>query len=482
MTTTSAAFAGFTLLVLAVYYALPRRGQNAWLLLASYAFILTWAWQFAVVLFAITLVNYWLGRQLSARPGQNAPRAWLWLGILFNVGAILHFKNVNFYLPELLALAARLAPGGAPSPALQFLLPLGVSYYTLQAISYLVDVSRGLLPASANLVDFSLYMAYFPKLVAGPIERARTFLPRLAQPRMVDNAQLARSLTLIVVGLLRKIVLADTLSALIPNSVFLQPRRYSAPEMAVYLLAYGFALYNDFAGYTSLARGVSGLFGIELSPNFMQPYFARTFTEFWTRWHISLSQWLRDYIYFPLSRALARRFPNRQHAANLVLPPLVTLLVSAAWHATWLHRTVLLGGLLHGAYLIGERLLALRRPLPPPDRWRRRWQWLGALIVFSLTLLAWVPFREGSGIGQTLMVWIRLVDVRGWVLPDTRVLIPVGLSVGLDWLQWRRQDETVFLSWPLLARSAGLALAVAAIVIVAGLSPSGAAPFVYQGF
>jgi len=478
MTTTSAAFAGFTVLVLAVYYLLPRRGQNAWLLLASYVFLVTWAWQFAAVLLAVTAVNYWLGRQVGAQKGRR--RGLLWLGILFNVAAILHFKNQNFYLPELLALAGRLVPGGAPSPALLFLLPLGLSYYTLQAISYLLDVSRGLLPASSSPVDFALYMAYFPKLVAGPIERARTFLPKLAQPRVVDNAQLARSLTLIVLGLVHKIVLADTLTAMIPADAFAQARRYSAPEMAVYLVAYGFALYNDFAGYTSLARGVSGLFGIELSPNFLQPYFSRTFTEFWTRWHISLSEWLRDYIYFPLGRALARRFPDRQHVANLVLPPLVTLLVSAAWHATWLHRTVLVWGLLHGGYLIGERLLALGRPLPPPDRWPRRWQWVGGLTVFSLTTLAWVPFREGSGLGETLIVWSRLVDPRGWAMPDWRLLILIALSLGLDWLQWRRRDETVFLSWPLLARSALLALAVAAIV--AGLSTGGSPPFVYQGF
>jgi len=223
---------------------------------------------------------------------------------------------------------------------------------------------------------------------------------------------------------------------------------------------------------------------LNISAENSKPYFSRNFTEFWNRWHISLSQWLRDYIYFPLARALARRIPNRQHAANLVLPPLVTLLVSAAWHATWLHRTVLLWGLLHGGYLIGERLLALRRPLPPPERWPRRWQVLGVLIVFSLTMLAWVPFREGSALGETLAVWGRLVDLRGWALPTAgwRILIPVGLSVGLDWLQWRRQDETVFLRWPLLARSAALAVAVAAIVIVVGLSPNGSPPFVYQGF
>jgi hypothetical protein len=163
-----------------------------------------------------------------------------------------------------------------------------------------------------------------------------------------------------------------------------------------------------------------------------------------------------------------------------VLPPLVTLLVSAAWHATWLHRTVLLWGLLHGLYLIGERLLALNRPWPPPDRWRRYQQWLGALIVFSLTALAWVPFREGSGFAQTLAFWSHLADLHGWVLPDLRILIPVSLSLGLDWLQWRKHDETVFLSWPLLARSAALAVAIVAIVV--SLNPAGSPPFVYQGF
>ena len=477
MTTTSAVFAGFTLLVLLIYYLLPLRGQNFWLLLASYVFVITWAWPFAVVLFAITLVNFLLARGLGARPGSR--RGLLWLGIAFNVIALLHFKNAAFYVPELQALVARLIPA-AQTPALQILLPLGVSYYTLQAISYLVDVDHGLLPASSNLVDFSLYMAYFPKLVAGPIERARSFLPKLAQPRVVDNDLLARSLTLIVVGLVRKIVLADPLTALIPDFAFFLPGRFSAPELAFYLLAYAFALYNDFAGYTSIVRGVSGLFGIELSPNFLQPYFSRTFTEFWNRWHISLSQWLRDYIYFPLSRALARRYPNRQHVVNLVVPPLVTLLVSAIWHATWLHRTVLLWGLLHGLYLIGERVLWLNRPLPPPDRWRRYQQWLGVLIVFVLVTLAWVPFREGSGFVQTLQVWRRLLDLHGWVMPDLRILILVIPSLWLDWLQWRQRDDTVFLRWPLLARS--MALAVALVAIYINLNPNGSAPFVYQGF
>jgi D-alanyl-lipoteichoic acid acyltransferase DltB (MBOAT superfamily) len=297
---------------------------------------------------------------------------------------------------------------------------------------------------------------------------------------VVDNALLARSVTLIVVGLVRKIAIADTLTALVPNFAFFLPGRFSAPELAFYLLAYAFALYNDFAGYTSIARGVSGLFGIELSPNFLQPYFSRTFTEFWNRWHISLSQWLRDYIYFPLSRVLARRLPNRQHIVNLVVPPMVTMLVSAAWHANWLHKTMLLWGVMHGLYLVGERVIWLNRPLQPPDRWPRLQQVLGLLIVFTLTTLAWVPFREGSGFGQTLQVWRRLVDLHAWVMPDLRILIVVIPALILDWLQWRRQDETVFLRWPVLARATALAFAV--VVIYLNLNPAGSAPFVYQGF
>jgi alginate O-acetyltransferase complex protein AlgI len=477
MTTTSAAFAGFILVVVFVYYLLPLRGQNVWLLFASYVFVISWAWPFAAVLFTVTLVNYAIGRLVGAQPGRRGTL--LRLGIAFNVATLIHFKNAAFYLPQLLALVAGL---GLPtqSPGLQFLIPLGVSYYSLQAISYLVDVHRGLLPPAVSLVDFSLYMAYFPKLVAGPIERARTFLPKLAQSRIVDNEALARSATLIVVGLVRKVVVADSLTELIPLNAFFLPDNVSSPELAFYLLAYAFALYNDFAGYTSIARGVSGLFGIELSSNFLQPYFSRTFTEFWNRWHISLSHWLRDYVYFPLSRVLARRYPNRRHVVNIVAPPLVTMLVSAAWHATWLHKTVFLWGLLHALYLVGERRIWLKRPLKPPDHWPRYQQFLGALIVFTLTTLAWVPFREGSGFSQVMAGWLRLVDPRGWVMPDIRILLIVFLAVWLDWLQWRQQDEVVFIRWPLLARATALAIAITAIIV--NLSATGSVPFVYQAF
>jgi alginate O-acetyltransferase complex protein AlgI len=207
---------------------------------------------------------------------------------------------------------------GIPTQAggLQILVPLGLSFYVLQTISYLVDVYRGQLKAERNWMNFALYLAYFPKIIAGPIERARSFLPKLAPARIVDNSMISRGVSLIFVGMVRKLLIADTLTAFILPDVFEVPAKYTPPELIGWLVIYAFALYNDFAGYTDIVRGISGLFGIELSSNFRVPYFSRNFTEFWSRWHITLSEWLRDYIYFPLSRALGRRNPGRRDLAS----------------------------------------------------------------------------------------------------------------------------------------------------------------------
>lgn len=476
MAITSLGYAGLVIGALAGYYLLPPRWQNRWLLAVSYGFVLTWAWSFALVLAVATLANFALAHWLKAAPRRQ--RLILWLGILLNVAVLLHFKSAAFYVPQLQAWALR---NGivASSPALLLALPLGLSYYTLQAIAYLVDVSKGLIAPASSLAQFALFMAYFPKLVAGPIERARSFLPKLAGPRIVDNQVLARSLTLIVVGLVRKLALADPLAAWVPEAAFSQPGAYTALELAVFLVAYGLAIYHDFAGYTGIVRGVSGLFGIELSRNFNFPYASRTFSEFWTRWHISLSEWLRDYIYFPASRALLHVFPDREHAAHRVLPPLVTMTASAIWHASVLNAAVLVWGLLHAAYLMAERLPRLRPVLAAPNQWPRWKQALGVGVVFTLTTLAWVPFRPGIGLAQVMACWGGLLAWGQWALPEARLLILIGLALGFDWLLARSQDETVFLRWPLPVRSAALA---GAVLICFLMARPGGAPFVYQGF
>ncbi len=464
---------------LAIYYLLPRRLQNYWLLFVSYGFYMSWIWTFALVLLALTLANFVVGREIQA--AERGRRVLLWVGIGLNALALALMKYPAFFLRK--GVLARAGPAlailGIPlHSASDVLLPLGLSFVVLGLISYLVDVYRGQVEASSDLVDFALYVAYFPKLISGPIERARTFLPKLADRRIVDNEALARSFTLIVVGLFRKLAIADPLAAMTPPMLFEEPGEFGAPVLITWLIAYAFSLYNDFAGYTSLVRGISGLFGIELSPNFQQPYFARNFTEFWTRWHITLSHWLRDYIFFPLSRALLRRNPSRRSAVNLVVPPMTTMLLCGLWHnAAW---PMLLWGGLHGLYQVIERIPTLWRPVVPPQQ-RPHWRQATMMLsVFVLATLAWVPFRA-STLPQALSLWRGLFDWGGgWIGPDIRVIILVVPALLLDWAQYRR-GELVFLHWPRLAQATALAVAALAIFLVLRAELQ-TPPFVYQGF
>jgi alginate O-acetyltransferase complex protein AlgI len=363
--------------------------------------------------------------------------------------------------------------------SLQLLIPVGLSFYVLQNISYLVDVFRKQIPPTNNLIDFALYLAYFPKLLAGPIERARTFLPKLAKPRIVDKNLLARSLVLIVVGYLRKVVIADSFMAGTPASILEESYNYGALELWGWLIIYAFALYNDFAGYTSIVRGVSGLFGIELSPNFNFPYFSRNFSEFWSRWHITLSQWLRDYIFFPLTRFLMARSPNRQSFLVLAVPPFVTMLASGFWHGmSW---NMLLWGAVYGIYLTSERILSLRRGRPSAEQpgWR---QGLAMLATFGLVTLAWVPFR--LELPYAINYWLGLLEWGNMEIVHWRELL-VGLLflipvVTLDWMQWRYQDEAFILRLPHPAQAFVLASVLFLIFIASPIE--GGQPFVYQGF
>lgn len=476
MNITSIHFVLFTALVLGVYYFLPRRPQNFWLLFASYVFIVTWDWKFALVLAAVTVVNFMIALRL--RINDQGRRGLLWGGIGFNILVLVFFRAADFFLPQLESLIGRLGII-IHGDGLQILIPLGLSYYVLQTISYLVDVYRGQLKAESDFIDFALYLAYFPKLIAGPIERARTFLPKLSQPRVVGNEMFARSVMLIFVGVTRKLLIADLLTASFLSDVFELPARYNPLELILWLIIYAFALYNDFAGYTDMVRGVSGLFGIELSLNFQTPYFSRNFTEFWKRWHITLSEWLRDYIYFPISRVLRRGNPALQKVTNLVLPPMITMLVSGLWHGLSLH--MLIWGGLHGLYQIVERIPALWRPVVPPQNqpvWR---QWLGMGVVFTFVILAWVPFRWQ--LPAAFDLWGALLNWSVIGIGYRRLLLVLPILLGsllIDLLQYRSQDEFVFLKWSPLARAACMAVILLFVFIATGGELE--QPFVYQTF
>jgi alginate O-acetyltransferase complex protein AlgI len=477
MEITSFHFLLFVLGVLLVYHLLPRRAQNYWLLITSYVFYIFWSWKFALLLLAATIFQYELARYLR-KDSQGRP-ALLWLGIGANIVLFTIFKASSFYLDRLATLLGQMGIQSGLD-GLQIVIPLGLSYYILQNISYLVDVYRGQIPASMNRVDFALYLAYFPKMVAGPIERARTFLPILAHPRRVDNQALSRSLVLIIVGLVRKLLVADLLFAHLPwESLIGEPNVFSKMELIGWLVVYAFGLYNDFAGYTSIVRGVSGLFGIELSSNFNTPYFSKSFAEFWNRWHITLSQWLRDYIFFPVNRALARRFTNRNGWQTLVIPPMLTMLASGFWHGpNW---QMLLWGALHGFYLVAERLITLRQP-PHPKGQKVHWiDRISPLVTFLLVALAWVPFT--MRIPNAVDFWQQLFIGNLFGMKDSRLLFPLTVlipAIWLDWIQYDKAEETFFLHQKQVVQAALLATAIILILVV---TSSGAGrPFVYQGF
>jgi D-alanyl-lipoteichoic acid acyltransferase DltB (MBOAT superfamily) len=497
MSITSLVFVVFCAATILIYWRLPQRHRILWLFIVSMVFVISWSWNLAGILLIVATVNFLVGKWLGA--AKDRQRALLWIGIGFNVLVLVALKYSDFYVGALTRLLEKMGVHTGAG-GLLLLVPVGLSFITVQMISYLVDVHHRLLKPETAWLDFAVYVIYFPKLLSGPVERARTILPMFKQPKAPDAQAAERNFWLIVVGLLRKIVLADTLSSIIPSAIFLHPGTFAGQDLVLYLLAYAFVIYNDFAGYTSMVRGISGMLGIELSNNFKLPYFSRSISEFWERWHVSLSNWLRDYIFFPTSRALLKKIPKREAVANLVVPPLVTMLVSGLWHG--LGWNFLFWGGLHGFYLIVERVSALwspRKLLDELPKWR---QALSALGVFVLVVLAWIPFRMGLGTGWQYLVrmltpsaWIKpdfwllrmyltgKTHVSSWTefkLPDLRIFIMLVPALVLDWKQYRHKDETFLSRWPVWAKALFLAVLVLVIFLLS-LAETGA-PFVYQGF
>jgi len=455
----------FAAVILAFYYLLARKAQNVWLLLASYFFYATISWQYALVLLGVTAVNYFIGSKATSR-------GWLSLGIGLNVASFLSLKLIaGPYGPRLIGLSGL----SVPPEALNLLLPIGFSFYILQAISYLIDIHRGQAEVADGFVDFALYLSFFPKMLAGPIERPARFFSGLRADRRVDKVAFARGLGLVLVGLLRKVILADRLIAFLPPDVFTDPAAFSALEKWIWFLVFTFGLYNDFAGYTSIARGLAALMGIELSPNFRQPFFSNSFSDFWARWHISLSFWFRDYAFFPLRRwMVGHHWP---HTLAIVAPPLVTMLASGYWHGAY--ATMLLWGGLHGLYLAGEQLFKTNAP-QSTNRLRSA---LYMLLVFLLTSMAWIPFAASS-LRASLIYIAGLFAFTAQVtsfIPVPDLLAAASLTLWLDWQERRHDSDAFFLKWTPSAQAWGFALALWLLILFLG-PQAGVVTFVYQGF
>jgi alginate O-acetyltransferase complex protein AlgI len=392
-------FVWFFLAVYALYRLLPHRGQNWLLLIASYYFYAAWDWRFLALLAASTIVDYSCGLLLQRAESPHRRRLLLCASLGFNLALLGFFKYFNFFADSLHALM--LSVGWRMDfVTLRVLLPVGISFYTFVTMSYVIDVYRREIAPTRNLVNFAVFVAYFPHLVAGPILRASRLLPQIESPRQITREQVRDGLWLIAWGFFQKIFVADNLAPL-ANSVFEHGASPAGVNVLLGIYAFAFQIYGDFAGYSNIARGTSKLMGIELLENFRFPYLVRSPQEFWRHWHISLSTWLRDYLYIPLGG-------NRGGAGRTRRNLFLTMLLGGLWHgAAW---TFVLWGAYQGVLLVLYRAASSIRMFQSwttsPNLLARITSWG---VMFHLTCYGWLIFRA-RGVGQIASMTSALVS------------------------------------------------------------------------
>ena len=384
----SPVFFVFLILVVLVYWRLSRRPQNVFLLLASYFFYGWWDWRFLGLILISTLVDFYCAKSIAASANPVRRKTLLTISVSLNLGFLGFFKYFNFFTDSL---SHTLSAMGLPVNIafLRILLPPGISFYTFQALAYIVDVYFGRLEPAESLLDYALFINFFPHLIAGPIQRPSHLLPQVQSRRFFDRKQFMDGIMLILSGLFRKCVIADN-CALLANAAF--NGKMGAPSLPIVALgtyAFAWQIYGDFSGYSDIARGAAQLMGFEFMVNFRQPYLADSLQDFWRRWHISLSTWLRDYLYIPLGG-------SRHGEARTYRNLMITMLLGGLWHgANW---TFVLWGAIHGAGQSLQRFVrtafrAGRDPYAEPGFLAL---WAQRILIFHVVCFAWIFFRAAS--------------------------------------------------------------------------------------
>ena len=376
-------FLAFFAATFAAYLVTSRKLvlQNLVLLIASYVFYGWWNWKFLGLIVLSTAIDYVAGLKIATEQDDTKRKRWVAVSCVSNLGILAAFKYFDFFLGSL-GDALAMAGLEAAMPSLEWVLPVGISFYTFQSMSYSIDVYRGETEASRNPLDFAVYVAFFPQLVAGPIERSSRFLPQVRQKRTITTAGLEAGLFLVLWGLFKKVVVADN-AAVIANAVFDDAASHQGMELWLGALAFTIQIYGDFSGYSDIARGLAKSMGFELMVNFKLPYFATSPSDFWRRWHVSLSSWLRDYLYIPLGG-------NRGGSVGTYRNLFLTMLLGGLWHGAAWH--FVLWGAYHGTLLILYRLAGSVRGhlLPRKKLWA---DLLRMSVMFPLTVGGWVLFR-----------------------------------------------------------------------------------------
>jgi D-alanyl-lipoteichoic acid acyltransferase DltB (MBOAT superfamily) len=466
------------------------RPRAVWLLAASYAFYAYWDWRFCSLLVGLTLVDFSVGRALHAAATVRRRKQCLAVSLAANLGVLGFFKYFNFFAAG--AQAALAAFGLELDRAhVSIILPLGISFVTFRSLTYTIDLYRRRIEPTRSLLDYALFIAFFPILVAGPIERAGNLLPQLARLRAPSRREIGAGLVLICLGYFKKVLIGDAAGRIVDH-IFGQPELYYSPELLAAVILFWIQIYADFAGYSDIARGIGKLFGVNLAVNFEQPYLSRSFSEFWRRWHISLSTWIWDYLFNPLVAAVLRRVANWRFASvqaemRIAYPvaAIVTMLLCGLWHGAGL--TFIVWGGLHGLYLSGERLFVYRGK-SIPLRWRLRGPRsvvrlvLGLAATQVLVMFAWLFFRA-ENLAQVGYFLDQIVHWQGSELSGRFAAITasfMGMMVFLDLLEYKTGTH----AWLLKLRpavAAGVCIAAMAVVALylATVDPM---PFVYFQF
>jgi D-alanyl-lipoteichoic acid acyltransferase DltB (MBOAT superfamily) len=462
-------FGIFFLCLFAVAWAL--RGHNEWrkiiILVLSWVFYGAWDWRFVALLIISALINWGSARGLAALPvGSLQRRAVLVAGVCANLGILIFFKYFGFFLQQV-GETLRMLGWGRDLPLMSIILPVGISFFTFQGMSYLIDVWRGKVQP-ARLLDVTLLMSFFAHLVAGPIVRASDLIPQFQRPARLSREMAATGLLLIIWGLFKKAVIASELATVLVDPVFFDPGSHGQWDLIAGAYGYAVQIYCDFSAYSDMAIGLAALLGYRFPQNFNQPYRASSLQDFWRRWHISLSSWLRDYLYIPLGG-------NRSGIAGPYGNLMITMLLGGIWHgAAW---TFAIWGALHGGVLALERLWREIKPA----LWPSLPKVIGIVVTFHIVLLGWIFFRSQS-FGDAIAFLGGLGRSQGALLTVTPMAVALILAgLATQALPERMLEHVAARVARMPALAAGVGLAVLMVGIEA-LRPEGVAPFIYYQF
>jgi alginate O-acetyltransferase complex protein AlgI len=472
VTFNSLTFIVFFVIVLALHYApLPWKLKKFNLLIASYIFYAAWNPPFVILLWLSTVVDWWAASWIARTEAPAKRRMLLMVSLVANLGLLGYFKYGGFLLENFTQLANSMGWAYTP-PSWDIVLPVGISFYTFQTMSYTLDVYLRRAPPAKSLLDFSLFVTFFPQLVAGPIVRPTDLIPQFSYPHVATARQFGWGLFLMTLGLFQKIVVADGLLAPVADEVFKATQPLAPLDAWLGTLAFSGQIFSDFAGYTTCAIGLSLVLGFSLNDNFRYPYAAIGFSDFWRRWHISLSTWLRDYLYIPLGG-------NQRGSARTYANLMITMLLGGLWHgAAW---TFVVWGGLHGAYLAAERWLKPRLGHMPVWRSLPGMLFL-ALLTYFLVNLTWVFFRAQDFPTAWRMISSMLLFGGGEPILTTYYVLSAAVTVAIILaVHWRMRNRMLHEEIDRLPRAA-LAVLWGGMLWTIAVTQGGGDAFIYFQF